>query len=506
MFLKAGRFVSALVVICCCLAATAGLAVAAPADLDQTFGQRGFAGISPALDVPQFAERVVDTAVGPQDELFVLSEACPKQPECLFAVTRYSHDGFRDFAYGSGGRAIISIQVPTILESGLPTGSIAADGSGNVVVATSTESNVALFRLGPSGAPDPGFGQAGKVTTDLGGIEAAAEVALQADGNIVVAGSVQRGNAATGATDLLLARYLSNGAPDPGFGQQGSVATNLLPNDQPVALAIDPEGRAVVGVDECCSGRGRAVVARFFQNGSLDGGFSSQVGAGSSTSLSEIVPLDNGKLFVMGSHPVRGQQGLVSFIARLLENGRPDRKFGRGGIVSLGPSAGSLDHALMDDAGRLVLGGTVDAAGDLNTSLWVMRRLANGRPDRTFAGGWQQRFAIGGIAEVDAMALQSTGRIVVLGEGAECFRSCTSWRPVLLRFHGGDSGVRCMGHKATIVGSRRGETLKGTGHRDVIAALAGNDRVKGRGGNDLICGGPGQDRLDGGPGRNRVRQ
>lgn len=506
MFLKAGRFFAALALACGCLGAMSGVAGAAPADLDHTFGQRGFAGIAPALDVPQFTERVVDMAVGPQDEVFVLSQACPKSPECQFAVSRYSHDGFRDFGYGSGGRAVITVQLSSQSRTNLPYGSIAVDASGNVVVATSSEGNVVLFRLDPRGASDSGFGTAGRVTTDLGATESATELSLQSDGRIVVAGNLRRGAEGGESADLLLARYLSNGAPDPGFGQQGTIVANLLPEDQAVALAIDADGRIDVGVDECCASRGRAIVARFLPEGSLDAGFSSQVGAGSSTSLSEIVPLPDGKLFVMGSHAARGQQGLISFVARLLENGRPDRKFGRGGQVSLGAGAGSLDHAVIDGAGRLVLAGTVDAAGDLNTSLWVMRRLPNGRPDRTFAGGWQQRFLLGTTADVEALALQSNGRIVTLGEGAECSRSCTSSRPVLLRFLGGNSGVRCMGRKATIVGTRRGETLKGTGHRDVIAALAGNDRVKGRGGNDLICGGPGHDRLDGGPGRNRIAQ
>jgi uncharacterized delta-60 repeat protein len=494
-----------LVGICGCLGIGAGLASAAPADLDHTFGQRGFAGVSPALDVPQGSERVVNVAVGPQDEILVLSEACPKLPECLFAVTRYSHDGFRDFAYGSGGRAVISTQLSATSGSDYPSGSLAVDGSGNVVVATSTEGSLVLYRFTSTGAPDAGFGQAGRVTTDLGGTETAAEVKLQPDGKIVVAGSLRRGAENGGAADLLLARYLADGTPDLGFGQQGTAVSNFLPNDQPVALALAADGRIVVAVEECCSGRGRAVVARFFQEGSLDGGFSTQIGAGASTSLSEVLPLANGKLYVMGNQTVRGR-GTSSFIARLLENGRPDRKFGRGGTLSLGSNAStSIDHAAIDSDGRLVLGGS-GADAKLGDALWVMRRLGTGRPDRTFAGGWQQRLALGSVSEVDALVLQSNGRIVVLGESAECFRACTAWHPVLLRFLGGNSGVRCMGRKATIVGTRRGETLKGTGHRDVIAALAGNDRVKGRGGNDLICGGPGHDRLDGGPGRNRVRQ
>jgi uncharacterized delta-60 repeat protein len=498
---KSRWFVSALVLICGCLGVAASMASAAPADLDHTFGQRGFAGISPALDAPQGSERVVDMAVGPQDEILVLSEACPVSPECLFAVTRYSHDGFRDFAYGSGGRAVVSTRLASTLESGQQFGSIVVDGNGNAIVATSTEGNLALFRFDPHGAPDGGFGQAGRVTTDLGGTEVAAEVKLQSDGKILVAGSQRRG--ADGA-DLVLARYLPSGAPDPGFGQQGTVVANLLPNDQPVALALDLQGRIFIAVGECCSGSGRAVVARFLQDGSLDGSFSSQVGAGSSTSLTEILPLANGKLYVTGNQSRRGR-GSSSFIARLLESGRPDRKFGRGGTIVVGSGASSIEHAVVDDTGHLVLAGS-GADKKLGEAVWVMRRLGNGRPDRTFAAGGQRRFGLGSTSEVNGLALQPSGRIVILGESAECFRQCSSWHPVLLQLLGGKSGVRCMGQKATIVGTRRGEVLEGTGHRDVIAALAGNDTIKARGGNDLICGGPGKDRIDGGPGRNRVHQ
>jgi uncharacterized delta-60 repeat protein len=504
MSVKALRAVTALVGTCALLGALASVASAAPADLDHAFGQRGFAGVSPALDVPQGSERVLDMATGPQEEILVLSEACPKMPECLFAVTRYSQDGFRDFAYGAGGRAVISTRLPSGAQLAAPQGSIAVDDRGDAVVATSTEGNLAVFRFDQSGAPDAGFGQGGQVSTDLGGSEEAAEVKLQPDGKIVVAGSMRHAPQSSAPADVLLARYLPNGAADPGFGQQGTVVTNLLPNDQPVALAIDSEGRLVVAVDECCAGRGRAVLARFGSEGVLDGGFSTQVGAGSSTRLTDVLAPPSGKLYVIGNETIRGR-GSAGFISRLLDNGRPDRKFGRGGTVSLGFARSTVDQAAIDASGRIVLAGS-GADSKLGEALWVMRRQANGRPDRTFAGGGQQRFGLGSTSEVNALAMQSSGRIVILGESSECFRECSSWHPVLLRFLGGDSAVRCMGHKATIVGTRRGETWRGTGHRDVIAGLAGNDRIEGRRGNDLICGGPGHDRIDGGPGHNRIAQ
>jgi beta-glucanase (GH16 family) len=62
----------------------------------------------------------------------------------------------------------------------------------------------------------------------------------------------------------------------------------------------------------------------------------------------------------------------------------------------------------------------------------------------------------------------------------------------------------CFGHRATIVGTSRGDHLVGTAARDVIVAGRGNDRVYARQGNDLVCGGPGRDALFGGPGADKV--
>jgi Glycosyl hydrolases family 16/RTX calcium-binding nonapeptide repeat (4 copies) len=62
----------------------------------------------------------------------------------------------------------------------------------------------------------------------------------------------------------------------------------------------------------------------------------------------------------------------------------------------------------------------------------------------------------------------------------------------------------CFGHRATIVGTSRGDHLVGTAARDVIVAGRGNDRVYARQGNDLVCGGPGRDALFVGPGADKV--
>jgi Ca2+-binding RTX toxin-like protein len=63
---------------------------------------------------------------------------------------------------------------------------------------------------------------------------------------------------------------------------------------------------------------------------------------------------------------------------------------------------------------------------------------------------------------------------------------------------------KCLGKKATIIGTKKADVLKGTAKADVIVGLGGNDKILGLGGNDNICGGPGNDKLYGGPGMDQI--
>ena len=55
--------------------------------------------------------------------------------------------------------------------------------------------------------------------------------------------------------------------------------------------------------------------------------------------------------------------------------------------------------------------------------------------------------------------------------------------------------ARCLGHRATIVGSAKDNRIQGTDHKDVIAAKGGNDVIDGRRGGDIVCGGAGRDKI-----------
>ena len=63
---------------------------------------------------------------------------------------------------------------------------------------------------------------------------------------------------------------------------------------------------------------------------------------------------------------------------------------------------------------------------------------------------------------------------------------------------------KCLGKRATVVGSNRSQTLRGTAGADVIVGLGGADTIKGLDGADKVCGGGGNDTLIGGPGRDQL--
>ena len=139
---------------------------------------------------------------------------------------------------------------------------VAVQADGKLVVAGTSDGNFALARYGVDGALDPSFSGDGLVTTDLGGTDDGQGVAIQADGKIVVVGSSD-GNFA-------LARYTAGGGLDPSFSGDGLQTTDFGAADGATAVAIQGDGRIVVGG----SSGGDFALARYDAAGELDPSFS----------------------------------------------------------------------------------------------------------------------------------------------------------------------------------------------------------------------------------------
>ena len=64
---------------------------------------------------------------------------------------------------------------------------------------------------------------------------------------------------------------------------------------------------------------------------------------------------------------------------------------------------------------------------------------------------------------------------------------------------------KCMGERATIVGTDGTERIVGTNGKDVIVAKDGSDYIKAKASGDLICAGAGDDHIETGNGPDRVK-
>jgi uncharacterized delta-60 repeat protein len=283
---------------------------------------------------------------------------------------------------------------------------VAIAPTGAVVVAGVSDADIALARYDSAGRLDPSFGERGKVVTDLGGEDAAGALAVQRDGRIVVGG--RRGS------DLALARFSVDGRLDPNFDGDGIVVTDLGAEDRAVALLPRSDGRLVV-VGGTANG---LVVARYLHDGRLDRGFGRGGTVITRTPGVEWVAAARGRdgtIVAAGRRiTTRPAQAIALAVARYRPDGRLDRTFAGDGLIVMRPRshwAGALHVAVRPD-GRIVLGTHGHAGPDLaGFALVGLRR--NGSLDRTFGNGG---IAVSNVGfGVHALALDRRGRIVTAG-------------------------------------------------------------------------------------------
>jgi len=439
-----------------------------------------------------------DIAIAADGSIYVLRRRivdCFRICEANQSVSRLQSNGALDASFGAGGKSNVfefAGSIPTVDAS-----SLALTADGGVVVASVDNGRLVLARLKSDGSLDGGFGVGGYVEDDLGAPVGRVRVAVASDGRIVVGAGPGDGY---GGETAIVTRYTAQGLPDPEFNGGIPVITNLGSGLGGFGLAGD-DG-VVLAAPRCCEAFGRAIhLNRFDASGRLESEFGhggeryvDDVAGG--VGIGALVVRPNGSIYVFGS----GRRDRKAFILKLRPDGRLASRFGHRGIAYVKRTRLEIVDAALDRAGRILI------VGNASGRPTVLRRLPDGRRDRTFAGGrLVQRDFPHRPAEAVAAGLQFGRQLIVLmAEGGECIRGCSSPRAFLVRYYGGTSGVRCQGRRATIVGTRHGEKLMGTRRRDVIAALGGNDLVRGGGGDDLICGGSGDDRLIGGGGRDRI--
>ncbi|MQA74191.1 MAG: hypothetical protein GEU88_07620 [Solirubrobacterales bacterium] len=409
------------------LAISAPLAGARPGDLDPAFSKDG--RLRTSFGAYDAARALI---VEPDGGLVAVGTGDAGPPMgSAFALARYAPDGSLDRSFAADGRQTTDFGVEE-------SGSLGAEGAlgaapqpdGKIVAAGvfdpepdiipepigSAPSVFALARYEADGSLDPSFETDGMLTTGFGAGDAAASgLALQSDGRIVVAGTVEQ---TSGQADLALARYNPDGSLDPSFSADGLVTTDLGSDETATTLAIQADGRIIVAG----SSGGDFAILRYSADGSLDPSFGGDgavgVDFGGTDGAADVTLQADGKIVAVGEtgrfQPCCGTSHGRFALARLNPHGSLDSSFSGDGRVMTDPGGdvGASAVALQAD-GKLVAAG---AEAGLGEDLLVARYDPDGKLDRSFAGDGTVMtgfFARG--AGAHAVALQADGAIVAAG-------------------------------------------------------------------------------------------
>ncbi len=274
---------------------------------------------------------------------------------------------------------------------------------------------------------DETLGVGGKVTRDFfGNRDEARAVAIQPNGEIVVAGFARSGpdlGPDSFFEDFAVVRYEPDGTLDTGFGAGGDVLTDFGGQDRANALVIQPNGKILV-VGGTCIGVNLDIcdfaLVRYNSDGTLDADFGS--GGQTITHFPDLVTLPFGLAIqpdgaiVVGGWAFDGT-GFDFALARYNGDGTLDTTFGDGGLVTTDVATGD-DFGLgvvIQHTGKIVVSGT--AFNGTTFDFAMTRYDADGTLDPTFGSGGKVLTDFGSSdEEIRDVALQADGKMIALGE------------------------------------------------------------------------------------------
>ncbi|MCA1539953.1 VCBS repeat-containing protein [Bradyrhizobium sp. NBAIM32] len=332
-----------------------------------------------------------------------------------FAVVRYDVDGRLDTTFGSNGKVVSDFGGAD--DNGY---SVVVNPNGKILVAGYTgsgaDSDFAIVRFNADGSLDTGFGDGGKVITDLLVDDFGQSVALQSDGSIVVSGYSFNGS----SFDFAIVRYSADGSLDTTFNGDGRVTTAVAFHDASYSVALQPDGKIIAaGHSFTGNGPNDFAIVRYNPDGSLDTSFggdgtvTTDFGGTNDVGQSVAVQAD-GKIVVAGISQTGPNADIA--VVRYNADGSLDTSFAGDGTVRTSVVAGSdvgSSVTIQPDGKILVAGNSFNGS---NTDFTLVRYNTDGSLDTTFGIGGTVTTQIGaGSDEGYSVKLQPDGKILVSG-------------------------------------------------------------------------------------------
>jgi uncharacterized delta-60 repeat protein len=350
------------------------------------------------------------------DGKILLGGYCSNESNWDFCIARFNSDGTLDTTFGSYGKIIQPIgswndwgySLAIQLDGKILLGGYCYNGSDN---------DFCIARFNSDGTLDKTFGSSGIVILPIGSSDDEGKsLAIQPDGKILLGGYCSNGS----NNDFCIARFKSDGTLDKTFGSSGKVIQPIgSSDDYGYSLAIQPDGKILLG-GFCYNGRNNDFcIARFNSNGTLDTTFGSSgiviqpIGSSGDNGYSLAIQPD-GKILLGGS--CRKRFNDYSCIARFNSDGTLDTTFGSSGIV-IQPIVSANDHgnsfAIQPD-GKILLSGF--CRNGSNEDFCIERFNSDGTLDTTFGSRGKVIQSIGSSDDKGKyLAIQPDGKILLGG-------------------------------------------------------------------------------------------
>jgi uncharacterized delta-60 repeat protein len=352
--------------------------------LDESFGRNGVV----RTRIGTYA--VAKAAAARPDGGFVVAgcaSSVPRAHDCgdKLALAAYLPDGALDRSFGD--RGVVTTSFPRAFPEALalalqPDGRMVAAGGlfGDLAPRDShfavSETAILVVRHRAEGSLDPSFGRQGVVLVRVPGPRgipvAASEVALQADGRILLGESAVFTKRADG---FRVIRLRDDGTLDPTFGVGGRTQATLS-TTSPCCSALGalvplPDGR-IVAAGQDSEAKRRAALVRFTATGTLDRSFGDDgiVFAGRQQDAwvhaADVFPLEQGQILAVGWANVgpRPSPRAHYLLLRLTESGALDRSFGQDGRVAT-PTGVPATAAFLERPWLVVAGADDIDAGEV---------------------------------------------------------------------------------------------------------------------------------------------
>ena len=341
----------------------------------------------------------------------------------FFSSYIFAQDGSLDTSFDTDG--IVTTDIIGDFDEGQ---GVVVQSDGKIIVvggaSNGSDSDFGVVRYNVDGSLDTSFDTDGKVTTDFGGYDIAQSVAIQLDGKIIVVGQ-----SSSSTQTIAVARYNTDGSLDTSFDTDGKVTTDFgVDATYGYDIAIQQsDGKIIVAghIEDYTNNIMDIALVRYNTDGSLDTTFDTDgkltTSYGTNNDYGRCVAIQNDGKIVVGGYTDDYSIGDI-LLVRYNTDGSLDTSFDTDGFVTTDFGVYydyAYDIAIQSD-GQIVIAG--QAATALGDNFALARYNPDGSLDTSFDGDGKVSTDFGiSYQYAYALAIQSDGKIIAAGESQDSY-------------------------------------------------------------------------------------